>query len=486
MSRKQQMDDLERTLPHNLEAERSVLGAVLLWNPTYLEASRHIKSADFYRDAHRRIYAALERILERPGQAADFVTIKNELARTDELDEIGGPAYIASLTDGVPRSTNVAHYARIVKDKSLLRATIFAANKMLTDAYIAEDSPADIINAADKRIIELRHGAATGRMKTTRESAGDLLDALEWRHNNRGQLTGPTTGFPTLDQMTLGWQKGDLIVIAARPSIGKTSFVLNSAVAAARQGQRTAIFSLEMRRQQLEFRMLSSISGVELSSILSGFIAETSWGKLSQALGELTELPLCIDDAASRTVWDIRGDCRRLKADGGLDLVIIDYVQLMAGSLEKRNANRNEEITDISRKLKIMADELEVPVIVLSQLNRAAEGRSDPRPKLSDLRESGALEQDADIVAFLHRKHHREGGTTSLILEKQRNGPTGTINLELTRETTTFTDAGLEPDAPPPAPKEKPEKKAETAEQAHDRKVREMIAKNKRKRIDDD
>lgn len=476
MSRRRDVDeDFERTLPHNLEAERSVLGAILLHNDAYLEATKHIRPADFFRDAHRRIYSSIERILEKPGTAIDLVTLREDLGRTGDLDEVGGPAYISALVDGVPRSTNVGHYARIVKDKSLLRAMIFAANKLLTNAYAGEEDPRAILSLADQAIVELQHGASIGRMAATSRSSAALLDALEWRHNHRGQLSGVPTGFETLDNLTLGWQAGDMIVLAARPSIGKTSFVLNSAVAAARAGVRTAIFSMEMRRQQLEFRMLSSLSGVQLTSILSGWIAETSWGRISQALGELAELPICIDDAASRTVWDIRGECRRLKADGGLGLVVIDYVQLMAGSLDRRGANRNEELTDISRKLKVLADEIAAPIIVLSQLNRAAEGRSDPRPKLSDLRESGALEQDADIVAFLHRKHHREGGTTNLILEKQRNGATGTLNLSLERETTTFTDAGLAEEPAPLPPAE--EKKQDD----HDAKVRAII-RNRNKR----
>lgn len=435
----------ELTLPHNLEAERSVLGAVLLHNEAYLEAAKHLRPDDFFRDAHRRIFASMGRLLEQPGGAVDLITIKDDLGKRGDLDVVGGPAYIAALVDGMPRSTNITHYAAIVRDRSLLRALIATGNHLVTCAYVGEEAGVDLLHQADRAIVDLQHGAANGRMRSTASSNAELREALEYRHAHKGELTGVETGFASINELTSGWQAGDMIVIASRPSIGKTALVMNCAVAAARTGKRVAVFSLEMRRQQLEFRLLASMSGVPLSVLLGGWVErEDQWAALSQAIIDLNQLSINIDDAASRTVQDIRAECRRLRADGGLDLVIVDYIQLMHGTVDRRGATRNEEIADISRKLKILADELTTPVIVLSQLNRAGEARSDPRPKLSDLRESGALEQDADLVCFLHRRHHRESGTTNFIVEKQRNGPTGTLNLTITRETTRFTDGGLD------------------------------------------
>jgi replicative DNA helicase len=477
--RRDKFAELERTLPHNLEAERSVLGSILMHDDSYVHASRYVTSASFFRVAHRRIYESMSRLLERPGGSADLITVKEDLGKRGELDDVGGPAYIASLTDGVPRSLNIAEYARIVAEKALLRAIIYAANKMLTDAYAAEDPASEILNQADQAVVQLQHGASTGRMQSLAASSGDLLERLEYRVSRQGQLTGVDVGFDSINQLTLGWQPGELIVIAARPSIGKTAFTLNTAMAAALSkrpddsARHVAIFSLEMRRQQLEDRMLSSLSGVPATAIMGGWIYDPQWEPLTQAIGTLHELQIHIDDASRRSAWDIRSECRRLRTEHGLDLVIVDYIQLMTGTLSRKGATRNEEVTDISRTLKVLSDELSVPIIVLSQLNRGAEGRPDPRPKLTDLRESGALEQDADIVAFLHRRHHRESGLTEFILEKQRNGSGGTCNLTFDRDIQRFADAGIPPaESPPPEP---------TAEEKAAAKTRAIIANRIRK-----
>ena len=443
-------------LPHSLEAERSVLGAILIHNAAYEQVSALLKPADFYRDAHRRIYAGMVRLLERPGGCVDPVTLKDDLERVGDLEEVGGAVYIGALTDGVPRSTNVEHYAGIVRERALYRALIQAANKLLVRAYEAEEPATALLAAADRALVNLQRNAI-GRMRDLSGSSMDLLTDLEYRVAHRGELTGIDTGFKSINEITMGWQPGEMIVLAARPSIGKTTFVVNSAVAGARSARPdgrprvVAIFSMEMRRQQLEYRVLSSLSGIPLSRLLGGFILGPSeWEKLNGALAVMRGCCIHIDDTAGRTAWDIRSECRRLRVErGNLDLVVVDYIQLMPGTLDRRGATRNEEVTDISRRLKIMADELSVPVLVLSQLSRASEGRSDPRPKLSDLRESGALEQDSDIVCFLHRKHHREGGLTNFIVEKQRNGPTGTVNLSLDRDVTLFTDAPDLVEAPP-------------------------------------
>ncbi len=459
---------LERTLPHNLEAERAVLGAILLSNPMYDRAARHVQAASFYRDAHRRIWSCMTTILERPGGMVDMTTLREGLTQKGDLDEVGGPSYLSALVDGVPHATNIEHYAQIVKEKATLRGIIYAANAMLTEAYCAEEASATILAQGDQALVDLQHGAGLGRMRSLTTRGKDILDLIEHRVNHKGQLTGVTTGFDNINGLTFGWQRGDLVVLAARPSIGKTTFVMNSAAAAAEslrddgRQRHVALFSLEMKREQLEMRLLSSITNIDHARLNEGRIYEQEWALVSQGVGRISEMNLHIDDAASRTVGNIRSECRRLRSEHGLDLVVVDYIQLMPGSLERRGATRNEEITDISRKLKIMADDLSVPVVVLSQLKRVEEAR---RPHLSDLRESGALEQDADIVGFLHRKNHREGGPTEFIVEKQRNGPTGTEMLHLTRETCTFT-VGQEP-LPAPTPEEKKTRAQRYARRAH-------------------
>jgi replicative DNA helicase len=442
--RRQTGDLDERTLPNNLEAERAVLGSILLHNDAYVHAARHIGPADFFREVHREIFSVLASLLDQPNGTADLVSVKQALKRTGRLEDIGGPVYLSLLVDGVPRSMNVIAYAGIVREQSLLRQLITVGNTLVTDAYCAEEPAGVILNQADQAIIALQHGVTTGRMRNLAHDATGLYDDLEYRVQHQGELTGVDTGFASLNNETLGWQAGDMMVIAARPSIGKTAFVLNTAVAGARQPRPTgerrhiALFEMEMRRKQLEFRLLSALSGVPLTNIMRGVLYDAHWAPLNNAIAMLKEMNLHVDDTASRSVADIRAECRRLRSEHGLDLVIIDYIQLMPGTLGKKGATRNEEITDISRKLKVLADEVAAPVIVLSQLRRTG----GARPGLEDLRESGSLEQDADIVGFLHRKNHRESGATEFIISKQRNGATGTVILSFNRETQQFTDVG--------------------------------------------
>ncbi len=456
---------VERMLPHNLQAEKAVLGAILVHNDAFEHVSGLLTGATFFRQAHARIYRAIEGLLEWEGGSVDLVTLQAALRKSGDLEEVGGPAYLASLTDGVPRSMNVGHYAELVKEAGRLRGLIAAADRMLTAAYEAEEPAASILLQADLALIDLQTDHGPSQMRPLTETLPALWDNLEWRQQHRGEVVGVPTGFASLNELTMGWQAGDLIVIGARPSIGKTAFMLNAVTAAAAAGKRSAVFSLEMRQQQLEYRMLSSLSGVPLSRLLSGNMMSPDWGPLSMARETMAGWPILINDHAGQGVADIRSACRRARAEHGLDLVAIDYVQLMAGATARKGATRNEEITDISRRLKVLADELRVPILLLSQLSRANEKRNDPRPKLSDLRESGALEQDADIVLFLHRRNHREGGTTNAIFEKQRNGPTGTLNLTLDRDIVTFTDGGEDP--PPPAPS-KPRKTREHSRTGED------------------
>lgn len=436
-----------RVLPHDLATERAVLGSILINSALLATVQSLIVAEDFFRVAHQAIFSSMLRVADERKREVDPLTLLDDLRTQGWEQEVGGPAYIASLTDGVPRTSNIAHYAAIVKDLSRRRALIKTANEILVDAYDGEKTPEQVVIDADKQILSLQRGGH-GRMVDLRESFGSFVEDFERRVNNKGQLFGLDTGFKSINELTSGWQPGDMVVIAARPSMGKTVFILNTAEAAAALDKHVAIFSLEMRRRQLEYRRLAHLAQVDLTRLTQGWVNDFDYERISPATGLIGSRPLFVDDSAGQTVVDIRATCRRLKSEGQLDLVIVDYVQLVSGSLGRKGATRGEELADISRRLKILADEVSCPVLVCSQLNRQGETRSDKRPQLSDLRETGALEQDADIVGFLHRAHHRESGPTSFILEKQRNGPTGTVTLSINRPMQTFEDVGPEADIP--------------------------------------
>ena len=433
----------ERTLPHNLEAERSVLGAILVHNDAFNLAAQTIDARDFFRDAHRRIFDKMVSLNER-GQAIDFVTLKEELQRSGDLDDVGGPAYIASLADGVPRATNVEYYARIVKEKSTLRNLIFAANKILTNAYEADQEPELILDDAESAIFAVAEDQLRAGFVSMRDLVKDSFPKIEQLFEQRRLITGVPTGFVDLDEMTRGLQPSDLIIIAARPSMGKTSLVLNIAQHVAMQPELTVgFFSLEMSKESLFIRLLTAQAQIDGHRLLSGAIGQKDYGRISHALESLSSMRMFIDDTPGVGVLEMRAKCRRLQAEHGLNLVIIDYIQLMTG--RGRFENRTLELGAISRSLKGLAKELNVPIVVLSQLSRAPEARSDHRPQLSDLRESGALEQDADVVVLIYRDdvYNREGnnenaGIAELIVAKQRNGPTGTVKLAFLREQTRF------------------------------------------------
>ena len=440
----------ERTLPHNLEAERSVLGAILLHNDAFNLAVEVIKAEDFYRDAHRRIFGKMEKLGER-GDAIDLVTLKEELGRSGDLDEVGGPAYIAALVDGVPRSMNVEHYARIIKEKSTLRNLIYSANKILSTAYDAEEDADIILDQAEHAIFAIADDKIRDGFVPLRQLAQASLDTIEKLHARKELITGVPTGFTDLDEMTSGLQPSDLIIVAARPSMGKTSLVLNVAQHVGTKTAKTVgIFSLEMSKEQLFLRMLTAEARIDAHRLRRGFLGERDWGRLSQAIGTLSDAKIFIDDTPSIGVLEMRAKCRRLAAEHDLDLVIIDYIQLMQG--RGRFENRTLELASISRSLKGLAKELRVPVVVLSQLSRAPESRADHRPQLSDLRESGALEQDADVVVFIYREDlyadksqpaTENEGVAELIIGKQRNGPTGVVKLAFIREFTRFENLAL-------------------------------------------
>lgn len=435
----------ERTLPHNLEAERSVLGAILLNNEAFNTAAEVIDASDFFRDAHRRIFDKMVRLAER-NNAIDLVTLKEELGRTGDLEEVGGPAYISALVDGVPRSTNVEHYARIIKEKSTLRNLIHSANKILANAYDAEEEADTILDQAESAIFAIADKKIRDGFVSLKDLAESSLDTIEKLAARKELVTGVPTGFTDLDEMTSGLQPSDIVIVAARPSMGKTSLVLNMAQHVGTKTDMTVgIFSLEMSKEQLFLRMLTGEARIDAHRLRGGFLGDRDWGKLSQALGTLSEAKIFIDDTPSIGVLEMRAKCRRLQAEHGLHLVIIDYVQLMQG--RGRFENRSLELASISRSLKGLAKELRVPIIVLSQLSRASETRSDHRPQLSDLRESGALEQDADVVIFIYREDQyadknapptEATGTAELIIAKQRNGPTGVVKLAFIREFTRF------------------------------------------------
>lgn len=418
-----------------------MLGAILIQNDAYNLAAELLVPEDFYRDAHRRIFDKIIALSER-GAAVDFVTLKEELARAGDLDAVGGPAYVASLVDGVPRATNVEHYAKIVKEKSVLRNLISAANTIVVDAYEADQDAAEILDRAEQSIFRIAEGRIRSGFVSLYDIAQDSVEAIQKAHEEKQLITGVPTGFEELDNLTSGFQKGDLIIVAARPSMGKTSLALNIAQHVGTKVKKTVgVFSLEMSKEQLFLRMLSSEAQIDGHRLRTGFLRTDDWEMLTHALGVLGEAKVFIDDTPSIGVLEMRAKARRLAAEHGLHLLVIDYIQLMQG--RGRFDNRTQELGAISRSLKGLAKELSVPVVVLSQLSRAPEARSDHRPLLSDLRESGALEQDADVVLLIYREdaYNREAetqGVAEIIIAKQRNGPTDTVKLAFIRERTRF------------------------------------------------
>ncbi|MBI2189703.1 MAG: replicative DNA helicase [Acidobacteria bacterium] len=434
----------ERSLPHNLEAERSVLGAILIHNDAFNTAAQVIDAADFYRDAHRRIFNRMVELNER-GQAIDFVTLKEALARNAELDDVGGPAYVASLADGVPRATNIEYYARIVKEKATLRNLIFAANRILTNAYEAEQESDVVLDEAESAIFAVAEDRLKAGFVPMSELVKESYPKIEQLFEQKRLITGVPSGFVDLDAMTRGFQPGDLVIVAARPSMGKTSLALNVAQHVALQQEHTVgVFSLEMSKESLFLRLLTSEAQVDSHRLMSGAVGQRDYGRISHALEVLNAMRLYIDDTANVGVLEMRAKARRLQAEQrGLSLLVVDYIQLMTA--RGRYENRTLELASISRSLKGLAKELNVPILVLSQLSRAPESRADHRPQLSDLRESGALEQDADVVIMIYREdaynrdpNHPDAGTAELIVAKQRNGPTGVVRLAFLREQTRF------------------------------------------------
>jgi replicative DNA helicase len=431
---------IEKGLPSNVEAERSILGAILLDNAVCNQAIELLRREEFFLESHRRIYDKMIALSE-VGRPIDLVTLGDELRRGGEFEQVGGATYIASLIDGVPRADSIEHYAKLVKHKAMLRRMISASNQIAALCFEEADDADTIVDKAEQMIFQIAEDRIRQGFRYIGEVAQRRLEQIEQMAGRPEMITGIPTGFTDFDQMTSGLQRQDLIIIAARPSQGKTAIALNMAQYAAKNGSVVGIFSLEMSAEQLVSRLLCSEARVDAHRLRTGYLNRGEWAKLADALRRLMDTKIYIDDAAAQSVLEMRAKARRLKAEHGLDMLIIDYIQLMAG--HGRIESRQQEVSQISRDLKNLAKELNVPVVALSQLSRAPELRSDHRPQLSDLRESGSLEQDADVVCFIYREEvydpsDENRGLAELIVGKQRNGPTGNVQLAFLKEFTRF------------------------------------------------
>lgn len=421
----------ERIPPHNMEAEQSVLGACMLSKDALYDVLEKVREEDFYNKNHGEIYAAIK-ALEKKGSPVDVLTVSDELARRNSLEMVGGRAYVATLSANVPSTSNAGQYASIVTDSAEMRRLIETAGDIMEQGYSSELPASTILDHAEQQIFEIAQSRNTRDMAKLKDVLADNMALINELADKQGEIIGVPTGFIDLDKMTSGMQKSDLIILAARPSMGKTAFALCVARNAAIKGYKVAIFSLEMGKMQLSQRLLSMEAGVDANRLRTGRLDNNDWMKMSAVMDRLSEADIRIDDTPGMTVMGIKNKCRRMKADAGLDLVVIDYLQLM--SADGRAESRQQEVSNLSRNLKQLARELDCPVLVLSQLSRAVESRSDHRPQLADLRESGSIEQDADVVLFLYRdevydKETDRPGECEVHVSKQRNGPIGVVDV---------------------------------------------------------
>ncbi|MEN8702402.1 replicative DNA helicase [Bacillus infantis] len=454
------MSDLfaDRLPPQNIEAEQAVLGAIFLEPASLTLASEMLIPEDFYRAAHQKIYNVMLK-LNDGGKAVDLVTVTEELAAAKLLEDTGGVSYLSELAGSVPTAANIEYYARIVEEKSLLRRLIRTATGIAQDGYSREDEVEVLLGEAEKNILEVAQRKNAGAFHNIKDVLVRTYDNIEVMHNRKGDITGIPTGFAELDKMTAGFQRNDLIIVGARPSVGKTAFALNIAQnVATKTNENIAIFSLEMGAEQLVMRMLCAEGNIDAQRLRTGSLTDDDWGKLTMAMGSLSNAGIFIDDTPGVRITEIRSKCRRLKQEHGLGMILIDYLQLILGS-GRSGENRQQEVSEISRSLKALARELQVPVIALSQLSRGVEQRQDKRPMMSDIRESGSIEQDADIVAFLYRddyydKESEDKNIIEIIIAKQRNGPVGTVQLAFVKEYNKFVnlekrfdDSGMPPGA---------------------------------------
>jgi len=431
--------------PQNIEAEQSVLGGILIENEAINKVIEILTPEDFYRDAHRRIFEALIILSERD-EPSDLITLTNELQKKKELDLIGGATYLASLIDSVPTAANIEYYAKIVKEKAVLRKLINASTEIITKSYEYLGDVDSLLDEAEQEIFQISGSRVKPSFYPIRDVVKGSFKTLERLYEKKELITGVPSGFKELDRLTAGFQASDLIIVAGRPSMGKTAFCLNIAqYAAVEKKIPVAIFSLEMSKEQLGIRMLCSEAHVEGTRLRTGFLNESDWPKLTIAAGNLSEAPIYIDDIAALSALELRAKTRRLRAEHDLGMVVIDYLQLMKG--RARVESRQQEISEISRSLKALAKELTIPVIAVSQLSRKTEERTGNRPQLSDLRESGAIEQDADVILFIYRdevynrsEDNPNRGIAEVIIGKQRNGPIGKIDLAFLDKFTTFKD----------------------------------------------
>ncbi|MBN2284174.1 MAG: replicative DNA helicase [Deltaproteobacteria bacterium] len=434
---------LYKVPPQNLEAEQSVLGGILLDNIAVNNVIEVLEVEDFYSEAHKKIYTALIALSDR-NEPCDLITLSSIMRDRKELDTVGGEAYLASLVDSVPSAANIVYYAKIVKEKAILRKLIGAATRIIQQSYDSGTDIDSILDASEHSIFEISENKIKPAFYPIKEIIKDSFRSIEALYERKSLITGVPTGFQKVDELTSGLQKADLIVVAGRPSMGKTAFAINIAQQTAIEHNiPVAIFSLEMSKEQLAFRMLASEARVDSQRLRKGFLGDLDWPKLTTAAGKLSEAPIYIDDTPAISVLEMKAKARRLKAERGLGLVVLDYLQLMRG--RDLSLPREQEISEISRSLKALAKELDIPVMALSQLNRQVEARADKRPQLADLRESGAIEQDADVIMFIYRdevynksEDNPEKGKAEIIVGKQRNGPTGLVNLVFLKEYTRF------------------------------------------------
>lgn len=426
------MADITRIPPHSVESEQSILGSILLDKDAIITVAETITPTDFYKDAHRIIYESMM-ALNNKNEPIDMVTLTDELRKRGYLDDIGGVTYLTSLSTIVPTTSNVKYYADIVKEKSVLRQLIKASNDIINLGYGSGESAENVLDFAEKKIFDISQERTNDDFKPINQILMDTYDMIESIYSNKSDVIGVTTGFKDLNKKINGLQRTDLILVAARPAMGKTAFALNLVQNAAIKGNASvAVFSLEMSKEQLAQRMIAAQSNVELKKMKTGTLNDADWPRIISAMAVMSDAKIFIDDTPGIKINELRSKCRKLKMEQGLDLVMIDYLQLMES--DSKNESRQQEISKISRSLKILAKELDCPVVALSQLSRAPEQRADHRPVLSDLRESGAIEQDADIVMFLYRDEYYHSDSekkdlAEIIIAKNRHGETGSVEL---------------------------------------------------------
>ena len=446
---------VDRIPPQNLEAEMALIGSILVDREIMGVVGELVRPDDFYAHVHETIFAALAHLNDR-GEPLDKISVAEELKRRDKLESVGGLPYLTSLMDTVQTAASAKYYATIVREKAVLRGLIHAGTQITQIGFEHEEDVEGALDHSEQIVFEIGNRKLRSDFIPVHGLLKQAFEHIDQLFHNHGGRTGITAGFRQIDEMTTGFQKGNFIIVAARPGMGKTSFALNMAVAAAQESNEPiAFFSLEMSNDELVQRLICSEANISMHDIRRGNIKETQWERISDAMGLLNDLPIYLDDAGGLSISEVRSRCRRLKASHGLGAVFVDYLQLLRPGILSKNANRNEELSDICRTLKVTAKDLDVPIIALAQLNRGVESRNDKRPMLSDLLDSGSLEQEADMVAFLFREGYYnnevpEPDLTEFIVAKHRNGPTGMVKLRFQREYTKFVPYGDASEYPTP------------------------------------